>query len=284
MKTIHCAEYINIATMLERHAELCRNLGAQQLPGRDQRVQLGNIVIDRSVLAANVGLADRLCEAFDLSDSHMAAFMFRNMLEHDLKPRTFLEVAADFENLLATIKREAEKRLYLEVPAALTKYVGQEKPLGEAVYSSFPSARADLTQAGNCLAYGCNTAATFHLMRAAEIGLRELGRDRQIPLAANGKIEFAQWGTIISGLETAIEDIQQWPNGRTKEDAHKFYNSALVEIRAFNDGWRRHAVHPRPQQPLLQDEEALALHGHVGRFLSSLATRIGEGTYTSLIW
>jgi hypothetical protein len=121
-------------------------------------------------------------------------------------------------------------------------------------------------------------------MRAAEVGLWELGRDRQIPLAKSGKIEFAEWGVIISELEDAVRLIQQWPNSAMKEEAHKFYNTAIVEIRSFNDGWRRHSAHARPHMPRMEPDEALALKGHVFRFMNTLAKKIGVGKYTPLIW
>jgi hypothetical protein len=121
-------------------------------------------------------------------------------------------------------------------------------------------------------------------MRAAEIGLWELGKDRQIPLAKSNKIEFSEWGPIIGELESAIKAITQWQNSPSKEDAHKFYNSLLVEIRAFNDGWRRHIAHVRRSQVPLTDDETRALCGHVERFFKHLATKVSEGNYTPIIW
>jgi hypothetical protein len=182
------------------------------------------------------------------------------------------------------LQSEMQKRLCFTIPERLTKYTDQQEPCGHGVFEAFPSARTDLTEAGNCLACGLNTAAAFHLMRAAEVGLWELGRDRQIPLAKNDKIEFSEWGLIIRELETSVKEIQQWPNNPSKEEAHRFYNYALTDIRAFNDGWRRHAVHPRPHMPAMQNEEALSLWGHVSRFLETLASKIKEGIYTELVW
>jgi hypothetical protein len=155
---------------------------------------------------------------------------------------------------------------------------------GAEVQKAFPSVEGDLVEAGNCIAFGCNPGAGFHLMRVAEVGLRELGRDRQIPLASKDKIEFSEWGQIIGELETACMAIQRWPNSRSKEEAHKFYNYAVVELRAFNDGWRRHSAHPRPNMPPMSSEEAIALWGHVRRFMQTLAGNISEGNYTKLIW
>jgi hypothetical protein len=37
-------------------------------------------------------------------------------------------------------------------------------------------------------------------MRVAEVGLWELGRDRQIPLAQSAKIEFTEWGNRAGTL------------------------------------------------------------------------------------
>jgi hypothetical protein len=62
-----------------------------------------------------------------------------------------------------------------------------------------------------------------------------------------------------------------------------FYNLALVELCAFNHGWRRHAAHVRPD-PEIHDDEVIALWGHVSRFLIKLAIRIGEGKQTQLVW
>jgi len=193
------------------------------------------------------------------------------------------EVRFRLKDLLALIESEMKKQLFFHIPEAVGKFYKKERPMGDAVYDAFGRSRFDVTEAGTCLACGCNVASAFHLMRAAEVALWELGRDRQIPLAKSGKIEFAEWGLIIRELEDALKAIQQWPNSHKKEEAHKFYNSAVFEIRAFNDGWRRHAAHVRPQ-PAMEVDEALALWGHVSRFLEILATKISEGNYTPLVW
>ena len=89
---------------------------------------------------------------------------------------------------------------------------------------------------------------------------------------------------IIKEIEPTVKAIQQWPNSRAKEDAHKFYSQALEEIRAFNDGWRRHAAHNRPGMLPPTPADALAAWGHVERFMKTLAGKISEGKYTALVW
>lgn len=189
---------------------------------------------------------------------------------------------AEIRHVQHSLMVETNHRLYADIPSGKGKYLGEG--FGEDVHKAFPSARFDITEAGACLAVGLNTAAGFHLMRAAEVGLWELGKDRQIPLAVSSKIEFSEWGLIIRELETAVQAITQWPNKPSKENAHKFYNAALVEIRAFNDGWRRHLAHVRKFQLPLHDDETVALYGHVERFMKTLAANISEGKYTPLEW
>jgi len=220
---------------------------------------------------------------FDNGDAKAYAMGLRFTHYKDLPiDSTWLEIEVD--NLISEIARDTHKNDFVLVKGEPRKYVNQERPFGEDVAKAFPSSANDLYEAGNCLAVECHTAAAFHLMRAAEVALWELGRDRQIPLAQSCKIEFSEWGKIIGELEDAVMAIQQWPNSSTKEDAHKFYNAAVVEIRAFNDGWRRHSAHARPHMPKMETDEALALWGHVFRFMNKLASRIGEGNYTPIIW
>lgn len=198
-------------------------------------------------------------------------------------PNPSADIARDLKALRKTIEMELGKRRFVYVPPEKTRYFAQEKTFGQQVYDAFPSARLDLAQAGDCLACGLDSAAAFHLMRAAEVALWELGRDRQIPAVA--KIESMEWGIIIRELEEEIKKIQQWPNTNLlKEEAHRFYNRALVEIRAFNDGWRRHIAHVRKSQVAMESDEAIALTGHVERFLKTLAFKIAEGQYTPLEW
>jgi hypothetical protein len=225
-----------------------------------------------------------LCEDLALPESCVAARRLQSELIKKDDDFSNQELLWKMDALLSLMQSEMEKHLYFSVQGDLTRYIDAKALFGSQVGLAFPSVELDLKEAGNCLALGRNAATIFHLMRVAEIGLWELGRDRQIPLAKSGKIEFTEWGLIIKELEDAVKAIQQWPNCSTKEDAHKFYNHAVVEIRAFNDGWRRHAAHARANMPPTSPEEARALWGHVERFMKTLAGRIAEGHYTNLIW
>jgi hypothetical protein len=194
------------------------------------------------------------------------------------------ELQVRLKHLHELMESEMRKQCFFSMTKDVSDYYNRERPMGEDVYNAFPTARFDISNAGTCLACSCNVAAAFHLMRAIEVGLWELARDRQTPLAKSGKIEFSEWGLIIRELEDAVKAIQQWPNSRTKEDAHKFYNAVVFQIRAFNDGWRRHTAHVRPAQPEMKDKEVLALWEHVSTCFATLSTKLSEGNYTQLVW
>ncbi len=238
----------------------------------------------RSYIAEyNMLTVQLLCAELDLYQSLHAAQRLMGSLKTD-DVFTNSELQWKLDNLRELMESEMRQHLYFRVENHLTRYINAKYPFGEEVEIAFPSIKRDLKEAGRCIAFDCNTAAVFHLMRIAEIGLWELGRDRQIPLAQNDKIEFSEWGVIIKEIEPAVKAIQQWPNSRSKEDAHKFYNQALEEIRALNDGWRRHVAHNRPNMLSPSPEDALAAWGHVQRLMKTLAEKISEGKYTSLKW
>jgi hypothetical protein len=231
----------------------------------------------------NMLTVELLCVELDLYQSLQAAQRLMGSLKND-KVFTNHELQWKLDDLRELMQSEMRQHFYFRVENRLISYINAKEPFGDEVEAAFPSIKGDLKEAGKCVAFGCNTAAVFHLTRIAEVGLWELGRDRQIPLAQNGKIEFSEWGEIIREIEPTVKAIQQWPNSRSKEEAHKFYNRALEEIRAFNDGWRRHTAHLRPSMLPPSPEDAVAAWGHVERLMKTLASKIAEGKYTNLVW
>ena len=221
------------------------------------------------VLATAAGLDETLT---------LAQFTARKLSESTMVE----DLKFTFATLRAVMQSEMHKQLFLSVPFHLKNRYKNEKPMGQEVYDSFPSARRNLTEAGSCLACGLNNASMHHLLLATEIGLRELGRDRQIKYAVSGDIDFRQWGEIIRELETAVDAIRQWPKSHLRDEAHRFYNAALFELRSFNNGWRQHLAHARDH--VFSDKDALALWDHVAQFLIGLSARISEDRHTDLIW
>jgi hypothetical protein len=234
----------------------------------------------------------QLCSLADLEESR--SLVDRIIDDHKLFAPTSAPINArafaNLEHLSALLKSELEKRFVFVLDREKAKFYVEDQALPfpdlvDPIAIKFASALMDMKEAGRCLALGRNNACVYHLMCVAEIGLRALAYDRQVAPKQKKKdlpIEYAQWGQLIAGIESAVLQIRTWKNGPVQDEAFRFYNSALVEIRSFNDGWRRHFSHARGTQ--FADEDTVALFANVKRFMTTLSTRISETTRTPLVW
>jgi hypothetical protein len=82
------------------------------------------------------------------------------------------------------------------------------------VVGRFPSAKQEILPGIDCYALGHNTAAVFHMMRVAEIGLRALARERQVTFPKT-PLEWAEWNNLIDEIEkqarAAISGMSRGP-------------------------------------------------------------------------
>jgi len=165
------------------------------------------------------------------------------------------------------------------VPRDSASYFEQPKLFGSAVYDAFPSARADIQEAGNTFATGAHTASVFHLMRAVEIAIRVLARDRRVPLP--DEYNLKGWGELIDSIARRVDDINGWLRNPTRVKALSFYQGAVIEARAFKDAWRDHVMHSRRSYDALEAQGAM---NHVQAFMQRLAVRLSEHKRTPLLW
>ena len=158
------------------------------------------------------------------------------------------------------------------IPTKTSRFFEQEELFGKAVNRAFPSAQIEIKDAGNCLAADLNTAAIFHLMRVAELGLRALARHLNVTIK-NRPLEYAEWGTIIRHIEQKIKPENQKPRSEEKSDTLEFYHGAIGEFNAFKDVWRNNVMHTRRSY---DEDEATRVFSHVRQFMQGLASKISE--------
>lgn len=195
-------------------------------------------------------------------------------------------LARDYRRIRDGLLQEIQKHKFVYLPGSADEYFNQERLFGAAVYDRFPSARFEIREAGNAFAFEMWTASVFHLMRAGEIGLRALAKDRRIshlPKKKDAPVEMGCWDDIIKELEEQAGRIANWPNalGDVKVQAQEFYNGATMELRGFKDRFRNHVMHTRAEYRRADAESAM---DHVKRFMNLLGTRISETRQTPLIW
>jgi hypothetical protein len=225
-------------------------------------------------------LDDMMASCEEIGLTGVRASYFAAQLSLDFDP-SCSAAARDLANVKYAIIAELGKRKFLWVDNALSQYVDNDELFGPVVNASFPSAQYDIKESGNCLATGCNTAAIFHLMRVAELGLRTVAWDRRVKFPKNSPLELKQWGEIFKGLEDAEKQIQSFPKTKARESQFEFYHGALIEFRAFKNLYRDRTDHARRNY---DEYEARSAFEHVSSFMRILATKISEKKRTPLIW
>jgi hypothetical protein len=202
-------------------------------------------------------------------------------------PPTSIQVVTELTLLQRQITLELLKRTFLYVPAPNNAQHGQEKLFGSDVYEKFESARMDIQSAGNAFAVELYTACVFHLMRAAEHGLRAIANDRQVQLTTRSgnpySLDMGTWEEVLKGLSLELEKVANWERslGEIRTQGQKFYSSAIEELRAIKDGWRNPTMHARAEYLM---EDANQIMAHVKRLMVTLSSRISETERTPAIW
>lgn len=249
-----------------------------------KRASEANAAIRRDVLLF-LDDVEQCCAAAELVETPLLVRDLRGDMQQQ-HPRSPLEVFTITSVIADLMISELNKRRFFFLEAFEASAFEHPHYLGEDVWEAFPSARLDVSEMGSCLACGRYNAAAYHAVQAAEIGVRELARDRRAKPISYRKptpLDQAQWGELLKAIKDETDKIRNWPKGAAKDGAHQFYEPALLEANALNDGWRRHLSHARTHE--FQLDEVQGLIGHVRRFLGRLAERIGEDRRpTPAIW
>jgi len=99
-----------------------------------------------------------------------------------LKSEAFEQIAQRCDHLRNRVLDELVNEFYFQVDRQEVQFYGQTELFGEAVAKKFKQAAAEIGNAGNCLALQQPTACVFHLMRAMEIAVRQLGRRLKVTI------------------------------------------------------------------------------------------------------
>lgn len=96
-----------------------------------------------------------------------------------------------FGVLMEAISSEIGNTKLFHISREKIRYYESDKILSETAASTFPSVHKELINSGSCYACALPTASVFHSMRAAEIGVRSLGKALGVSFP-DKPIEFAE--------------------------------------------------------------------------------------------
>jgi hypothetical protein len=211
-----------------------------------------------------------ICEHIELARAFHQMQQFENTVEG--KPCSYHTVDALLENLWQSIQQETDERRLALIPPEKAKYFEQEDLFGETVSTAFPSAKQNIKNAGNCLASDLHTAAVYHLMSVAEMGLRSVAKQLRVKTVRKAvPLELGTWEDVIRALESKVNG--QFPRSKKGQQESDFYKGLFVEFRAFKDLWRNKVMHVRISYDSHQAQSAF---DHVCAFMQRLAERVSE--------
>jgi hypothetical protein len=175
--------------------------------------------------------------------------------------------------------RLLKKALYTEIkgkslfycPRERVSYFENDRIISDPAKIRFPTAYAELREAGSCYALGRFTGTVLHAMRAAEVGVKAMAR-----ALGHNPPDLAQqdWHPVLNKCESIITDMRNsLKKGPDKEVELQFYSQAAAQFRHFKDGWRVQAAHTRA--PFNEGEARIILDATTS-FYEVLALRLSE--------
>lgn len=168
----------------------------------------------------------------------------------------------------AQVFDEMSSHLFLWVPAHRAEWFGKNADaiLGSECCTRFPSIQREVEEAMRCYAVGRYTASAFHLMRAAEVGVKALAK------AIKAAPKHDAWRLVFNEMRTQVAPP---PENRQKHwKTHgEFLETIWADMRVVSKEWRNDLAH---SVDTYSEEEAKQLLGVIPVFLRHLATKMDE--------
>jgi hypothetical protein len=254
MVTVSGEKYVNLGRALEgvRMSFFVRELGDAITDDEEGRI--------RELKSALKELI-KCCEELGLSRAQQLVSHSYDDLPHNKR---------EFDILLRAVMADIRSTVFLFIPDHSAKYY--EIIFPSAITTAFPLASKELVWAGNSFACGLHTGCVFHSMRAAEIGVRVLGKELGVEFP-DKPIELAEWQNILDKCDSIIGKMKEMPRGTEKDENLNFYSQAAVQFRYFKDAWRVRVAHARETY---EERDAIKVFTHTHEFFETLATRLKE--------
>lgn len=209
------------------------------------------------------------CDALDLRASVAVARGAVMLLKPDPLPVQPGVLLGRVTALRHAIVAELSEVRFASVPFEKVRYFAQADLFGLSVSAAFPEAKEDIKDGGDALALGLDTAAVFHLMRVAELGLRALAKKARVTVKKT-PIDWADARALIEAIrKKKVVPIEAKHRGPKKDAELEFWRGALGEAEAFKDAYRNPVMHARRR---FNEFEAANILVHVRAFMQRLAT------------
>jgi hypothetical protein len=151
------------------------------------------------------------------------------------------------------------------VPHERLSFYNRTDLFGDEFKQKFPVANAEITEAGNCLAFDRFTGCVFHLMRSLEIALRVLFSALNLPPITSAGAR--NWNGLLKEIRAKLDmdkSIPEW----------EFYDGAYAFLAAAKNPMRNSTMHV---DVTYSDEDSVrSVWLGSEAFMRHLATRLKE--------
>jgi hypothetical protein len=173
-------------------------------------------------------------------------------------PRTAIGQA--IVHLVARLQDELSQQFFFHLTQQDVRFYGQKALFGEVVAKKFKHAAEDIERAGNCLALQQPTACVFHLMRAMEIAVRQLGKRLKVTITPQ-----TTWRQMTGQMDDKIKKMPESTDAqkRKKND----WEAARANLHHVGSVWRNNTMHPATSYT---QSQALDVVNAVRVFMSGL--------------
>jgi hypothetical protein len=267
MRAFHLFHFVSCQELLRDHEEALRHLCIDGEGGRvlvdsvrdnitliakDLRARLGEAEFEAAIKRLDGPFARDVVPNISVREMHVQLKVLREAIDGDLNDRWFAVVSKAKGSLVFT----------------------DHSNDWELVEQRFISAKDDVEEAQFCYALERNTATVFHCMRVAEIGLRSLARRMGVKLPKRGRLEWAEWQTVLREMDKIADAIAITKKaGPAKDAIMEFYRGALGQFYGFKDEYRNHVMHTRGSY---DEHRAASVLLQVRDFMTKLAKHIDE--------
>ena len=208
-----------------------------------------------------VEYCQRQCEAIELT--HALARINNQFLLKIRDGITFGDVCTEIKVLREAIDSQLCFRRFAYIADEKTKELDKWRNTWANVLTQFPDAEDEIRNAVLCFSVELYTATVFHMIRVAELGLRQLALKLAITL--KNSVELEDWKTVLNAIEKKLEDLHNSPKSAVRQQDLRFYSDAASHLRYIKQ-WRNDISHmrcvyyePEAKSSMLRARELLEL-------------------------
>lgn len=207
----------------------------------------------------NREIAIAVSYALDLTrDACLACGMPNVVAELDriallIGPTTFaprLGISQAIVHLQSRIKDDLMAQNFFRVRPEDVELYGRPNLFGTAVAAKFKKAAQDIQNAGNCLALDQPTACVFHMMRAMEVAVRQLGKRLKVTITPQ-----TTWRQMTGQMDSKIKNMPDSTNAQKRKKNE--WEEARANLHHVGSVWRNNTMHPATSYTASQARDVL---------------------------